>query len=472
MNFKGFFWWLVPVKKIVLEPFWWAIVLIVVFSLPVLRVWWWALTPIILVFPTRKFYLWWMRWDVWYKDQKWVMLEVKPPREVLTPFKAMEDVFTTVWCVYDEPNWREIWCEGEFPLGAYWTSWEIASLEGEIHFYIRCLEEHRHLIESAIYSHYPEAEIGEVPDYTELVPKNMPTEYWTVYGEDYQMPKPHFYPIKTYPVFFEEKPEIKEEKRIDPITSLIEDMARLSPGEYFWLQIITAPITENEIDFVTPAKRQVNKIARRPMPKERTLPDSIVGVLSDLAYAIWDSISFLVHGKWTLPEDQERRIGAVSAGATETGEREMLLTPGEREVCTAIENKIKKTAFKTNIRGMYIATSDVVYKPHTRISRSYFPHFQTRNLNFIMFLGKTRTKVHYVWRGRRKYLRQRKILRNYLNRFPTFYPELTGPGNMILNSEELATIFHFPARLSAVIAPAVSKVEAKKGGPPGGLPTE
>ncbi len=472
MKLADYFWWLVPVKTIILEPFWWLIVLIFVFSLPVLRVWWWFFTPIILFFPLRTFYLWWLRWDKWYQEQNWTMLKVKPPREILTPFKAMEDVFTTIWCIYDEPNWREIWCEGEFTLGAFWTSWEIVSNEGNVSFYIRCLDEHRHLIESVIYSHYAEAEIEELPDYTEVVPKNIPTEEWQVYGEDYFMPKPDFLPIKTYHDFFEEKTEIKEEKRIDPIASFIEDLARLGSGEYFWFQVITAPITESEIDIVTPGKREVNKIARRPMPEKRTMADSIFGVISDLLYAIWDGISFLVHGKWTSPEEQEAMTKALAPGATETGEREMLLTPGEREICTAIENKIKKPVFKVNARGMYIARRDSYHPPHTKISRSYFPHFQTRNLNFIMFLGKTRTKVHYVWRGRRKYLRQRKILRNYLNRFPALYPEMDGPGNMILNSEELATIYHYPTKLSAVIAPAVSMVETKKGGPPSGLPTE
>ena len=43
---------------------------------------------------------------------------------------------------------------------------------------------------------------------------------------------------------------------------------------------------------------------------------------------------------------------------------------------------------------------------------------------------------------------------------------------MIMSTEELATIFHFPTKLSAVVAPSVTKVEFKKGGPPAGLPVE
>jgi len=44
--------------------------------------------------------------------------------------------------------------------------------------------------------------------------------------------------------------------------------------------------------------------------------------------------------------------------------------------------------------------------------------------------------------------------------------------NPILNTEELATIFHFPIKISGVSVPTVVGVEAKKGGPPANLPVE
>jgi len=44
-------------------------------------------------------------------------------------------------------------------------------------------------------------------------------------------------------------------------------------------------------------------------------------------------------------------------------------------------------------------------------------------------------------------------------------------GTIILNSEELASLYHFPAKITA-LAPAITPIEAKKGGPPPGLPIE
>jgi len=445
-------------KKTFIEHFWWVFLLLIIFITPVVRTWWWFLAPFVLVVPFTKLYLWWIRWDKWYLEQEWVLLEIKPPQEIETPFKAMEDAFNVFWTIYDAPNWREKWCEGELPKAPFWSSFEIASIEGEIHFYIRCLKPHQHIIESTIYSHYPAAEISEVPDYTDLVPQTIPNEEWAVYGSDICPGKEDFYPIRTYSSFFEESPQTPEEKRIDPIGSLIEDMARLGKGEHFWLQIIAAPITDNDIDWITPAKEEVNKIANRPKAKK----------MKSFIEQFWEEFGKLFHGSLEHIEE----TGSLSPGVSESGMKEMLMTPGEREICSAIEHKITKPAFKANVRGMYVARRDIFDSGHAKMGQTYFRHFSTQNLNFFVFLLDTRPKIHYILRGRRAYSRARRMLRYYVKRFPPFYPEMNTRGTFILNTEELASIYHFPAKINAIVAPSVSKVEAKKGGPPRGLPTE
>ncbi|TSC54061.1 MAG: hypothetical protein LiPW30_777, partial [Parcubacteria group bacterium LiPW_30] len=164
--------WLEWVKKIVWDPFWWVIFMLFVFWAPFLRVWWWLFVPLFLSVQLKTLYLWWMNWDIAYAKTKWKVLEIIPPKEVLTPFKAMEDVFAVVWPTYDRGNWRERWCDGMLDNSPFWLSWEIASIEGQIHFYIRVAESNRTAVETAIYGHYPEIEIKEVSDYTKLVPQN------------------------------------------------------------------------------------------------------------------------------------------------------------------------------------------------------------------------------------------------------------------------------------------------------------
>jgi len=461
MKFLDFFWWLEVPKKIIWTPFWWLILLAIVFAIPILRIWWWLLAPVILMVPLRTYYLWWIGWDFWYAKQKWVILEIVPPKEVLAPLSAMEDVFSVVWSVVDKANWREIWCEGELPLGPYWCSWEITSIEGKIHFYVRCSADHRHVIESVLYSHYPELEITPAADYTRNVPQNIPNEEWDIYGEDYLLGRENSYPIKTYSKFFEPQGEriSQEEKRIDPIVSLLEDMARIGPGEQVWFQMITTPIVDQDIPWREEAKKLITKLSRRPEKKKKSLIEQIQEIFSAIVFGIFS------------PPGVEKEK-SISPARSEEGEKEMILTPGEREILAAIEEKTKKLAFKTSIRGLYIAKRNSFHGPHGKIVRAYFSHFAAQNLNHFRFWLKTRTKVHYIMRARRKYLRARKLFIFYVQRFPPLYPTMVGEGNSIFNTEELATLFHFPTKISGISIPTVTRVESKRGGPPPDLPTE
>ncbi len=433
----------------------------------IIKNWWWFFLPIILFFPAKFFYFWWIKWEVWYKRNKWILIEVKPPKEILKPFRAMEDIFTIVWGIVDGPNWKERWCEGEMTEGPYWISWEIVSIGGKIHFFIRILAEWRDMVESTIYSQYPEAEISEVDDYTKDISQDTLNEEWNIYSEDFSLWFEDSYPIKTYPMFFEEKPEvIKEEKRLDPMDSLLEALSRLTPDEQFWLQIVTAPVLPDDVPWMAKGRALADKLAKRPEP---TKAKPIVEEAAEI----------LISGPQEEKEEKQEIIPP-----------EFKLTPGEREVLAAVENKITKPGYKTWIRIVYLSRKNAPrLGGNHKIGRSYFNQFMTENLNILVFYGPTRTKIHWWLRERRLYLRKRKQFKSYIERLPSSFPRTMsgeptfsfslpfklpprGPGirgTIILNTEELATIYHFPAK---IITPALPYVEAKKGGPPPTLPTE
>ena len=161
----------------------------------------------------------------------------------------------------------------------------------------------------------------------------------------------------------------------------------------------------------------------------------------------------------------------LEAAKSEEGEREMVLTPGEREIITEIENKLKKPVFRTNVRGVYVAKRENWKSYNKILARSYFSHFQTQNLNYMRFSLATRPKTHYVFRKRIPFLRTRRMFRNFVLRFPPFFPDRKKECP-ILNTEELATLFHFPIKVTGLVLPTMSRVESKKAGPPPNLPTE
>jgi hypothetical protein len=286
------FWW-EWVKKIVWGSFWWVILFVIILWVPFLRVWWWVFLPLMLSIQLRALYLWWLNWDFNYTKIKWSFLEIIPPKETLIPFKAMEDVFSTIWPVWDKPVFREKWCDGMLDYTPGWCSFEIASIEGKVHFYLRCFQQHRLMIETALYAHYPDIEISEVADYVKLVPPTVPNDEWNMYGEDLILAKDNALPIKTYERFFEPQGEriSAEEKRIDPIISLLEGMSRLGKGEYYWLQFILMPINPAVEDFWfrEGAEKIINKLSKRPEKKESTFWEDLGAVFKDLILGREDS---------------------------------------------------------------------------------------------------------------------------------------------------------------------------------------
>lgn len=455
--------WLEWVKKIAWDPFWWAIFMLFVFWVPFLRVWWWVFAPIFLSAQLKMLYLWWIDWDYAYAKTKWKVLEIIPPKELLIPFKAMEDVFTVIWPIWDGANWRERWCEGELKNSPYWMSWEIASIEGQIHFYIRVSASHRTAVETALYGHYPEIEIKEVSDYTKLVPQNVPNEEWDLYGEDFELVKPAAYPIKTLEKFFEPQGEriSAEEKRIDPISSLLELLSKLGPGEHYWLQFITVPVLDyDEPEWRKEAEKIITKIAKRPEKKEPTFLEELGHIAGQV-----------IMGPEKEGTGEKATYQWMDPSKTEEGEREMVMTPGEREVITEIENKIKKPVFRTTIRGVYVAKREKWKSPHRVITRAYFAHFSSQNLNRLSLSTATRPKIHYLWRKRRAFLRARRMFKNSVLRFPPLFPDRKGIC-AILNTEEMAALFHLPMKITGLVAPTMARVESKKGGPPPNLPVE
>jgi len=412
----------------------------------ILKDWWWLILPVILYFPAKSLYLYWLSWAVWYKEIKWTLFEIIPPAETEKPLKAMEDVFTKMWGVFDGPNWREQWCEGEFPM-AFWFSVEIVSIAGQVHFYLRAQPGMRRLVEASIQAHYPEAEIRQVKeDYTQKVPQDVPNEKYDIYGEDYKYWLDDLIPIKTYKYFEASNPEaVLGEKKIDPIYALMEALTKLREGEQFWFQIVCVPISNNEIPWVDKAREKINKLAKRPdKPKEKSMTG--------------EALRTLFSNK-TPFETEEKEEPIIPP--------EMRLTPGEREDLAALEEKKGKYGFKTSIRIVYIAERDKYFSPHTKIVRSYMNHFST-NSNFIMFWNETKTRIHYFFRRRRLYKRKRELFEKYIKRLPPKYPDLI-KGTSVLSPEELATLFHFPAKATD-LPPGVPRVLVKKRESPPGIP--
>ncbi len=412
--------------------------------------WGWIFLPFLL-WPVVKYQWLFYRNVIWAVTKNpQILLEVRIPEDIEKPIRAMEVVLTGFWQLYGPANWFEEWWEGQF---AYNFSLEITSIEGVPHFLMRVPLKQRVLFEQHIYSQYPDAEIFEVEDYTQKVPQNIPNDRWEIWGTDYTMLRSDCYPLKTYRDF-ETESERTEEKRIDPMASLVEGLSMLGEGEQIWIQIKAKPVSEIESGFETKAKKEYEKLVGR---KEKAPPLPLFFQVTNMMFG--------------FPKEQKEE------STEEIYPAEMKLTPVERATVESIERKRTKHIFECFIRYVYIAKKEKLNMSRIKIPMSYFNKFNNRSLGEIIPYGKTITKIKRNWHDffwmldRRLYSRKRRMFKNYVRRENASFPLSNEEETFILGSEELATLYHFPSKAVAPSS-AVPRVDAKKKEAPYNLPTD
>jgi len=381
----------------------------------------------------------------WFSTVKFELLAIDIPKDTEQTPKAVEQLFSTVSGAHDPLNLREKYIEGRFQLS---FSFEIVSIDGYVQFLIRTPSQSRDVIETAIYSQYPDAEITEVEDYVGTVPDKFPNDTHQIWGTEVILDKKDVYPIRTYPAF---EDAVSGEFK-DPIASLIETMSKIRIGEQVWLQIIVKP---TGFDWPERSMKEAYKIAGKKFPEKKSWTQRVLGPLFGLF--------FLSTGEPMIwPQDLSAQN---SKGNKDDMPSLMLhLTPGERDAITAIENKASKTGFECKMRLIYISTHEL-YAPSRGISAPFgsIKQFNTMDLNSFKPDKKTKTKIDYFFRNTRVAWRRTNLMRGYKARSGT-----RGHAYYILNTEELATIWHFPSKF--IKAPLLQRTSSKKSEPPSSLP--
>jgi hypothetical protein len=374
----------------------------------------------------------------------------------------MEAFFNAFWTSYDAPSdWRATFFEGKITVT---TSFEIVSLEGVPHFYIRTPEMTRPLLESTLYAQYPDVELVEVPDYVATVPQDIPNKDWDLWGCDFAMTKPYVYPIKTYSEFWEEKPDMPDEiKRLDPLSNILELFSSIGKGEYMWFQLNAQPVAPDpkEVDFKKAAQREIDLLMKRVKPDDKKKNS----FWDEFIMGIWNAFWWLVLPEWirpgTMTAKKEEKKEELFPGA-------MLLSPGEKDVIAAIERKASKISYRCGLRYMYVGRRDVFNSSAKAYGPSFTAQFGSHSTNSLKPFKTTITKIQQpdILRQSRLFIRKRDLFWKYRDR-----DIVSAVPTVLLNSEELATIYHFPGFEVAPV-PALGRIGVKKVAPPTTLPVE
>jgi len=285
-------------------------------------------------------------------------------------------------------------------------SFEIASVGGQIRFYVWIPKSLRGFVEGQIYSQYPSVQIRKADeDYV-----THERDHSVIHSSEITVVDDEVLPVKTFQSF-----------EVDPLAGITGALAKLeSTDEEIWVQILAKPIADN---WHKSSDRWIKNV------KQGKLSGSNIGGglswFSDALGALW--------------QPPEQSSGGPSSGTPEVSER-------NKTRISEAEKKATKLGYKVRIRIAYLGDNNATARLRMQAMVGTFKQFNSTHLN-----GFKVTRSSF----------KKEDLNRYRNRF-------FGDGGFILNIEELASVFHLPH--TNVETPNVVWASSKTAEPPSKLP--
>ena len=394
---------------------------------------------------------------------EWTLLEITPPREVLRSPRGMELFIANALYHWSMKGGLEQYWQGAV---WFWFSLEIASIDGNVHFYIRTPSRIKGLIETQMYAQYPQAQIKVVEDYTLAVDEITPKSEWNGWGCEFKLEKPEVFSLKTYIDFGLDK-DPKEEFKVDPVSSVIELFGSIQKGEQMWMQIV-----------ITPSK------------KEYPTKESHFWQKHNKKYHDW-----VEEGQIQIKKVLEPFTGSRNRADTDPtgGFSQEVRAPGFMdETIKGAGRKMTKLGFDTGIRVCYMAKKEVFSMNSRRNIRLIFRQYSNPFSNALYRINSAQADAYSGWfmaSPKTVMILANRMLNEYRERaffhlpmrhhlfsehtvqFPLsiFLKPYFHHKTFVLNVEELATIWHFPGQILRV--PGLERIESKESAPPTNLPT-
>ncbi len=372
--------------------------------------------------------------------EKYTVLQVRVAKENESGPIVAEQIYATLHGIQSKFGfWRKL--QG---YSSDNVSFEIASVNRSIKFYVAFPEKLRNLVEGQIYAQYPDVEIEDAPDYAENVKFKE-----NALGTELKFSDSDVFPIKRYPQFEDKLTRLA----IDPIAGITASLLKFDdPADQAWIQVVVTPLPDKWRIVFTKCVRILKK-----------------GVFGNIeffksAYArafctrkLWPRIVFfpvyfifwiqglLITAKLDLAKGDS---GTSLSGSDDIEESTSKSHERESDMDAAMD-KVVRPLFGVTIRMVHIPKSKDHKKAQIKLREivGAYKQFSFPHLNrFVIgpfFYGSSIVNAY-----------RKRIIRD----------------DLVLNNEELATIYHLPNLL--VKTPTIYWVQSRKLEPPADLPTK
>jgi hypothetical protein len=406
--------------------------------------WGWLLIVVLLLWIVWKVYMYVKMVD-YVSAIQWSFMQITIPEDAEQTPKAMENIFAVLDGIHKSPDLIERYFEGYIEA---WYSCELHCMKGRARYILVVPTIHKTFFEGVIYGQYPQAEIKEVEDYTQVYNYKDLDKTFDLYGSEIVLTDEDIYPIKTFRDY--EDVFSEEDKFVDPHQALVEAYTNVNEDEEFWMQVLVRPIDGKEIKaWEEKGEEEIDKLAGKDVKKGRGVIKRTVESASQLPA---DMIKAGVAG----PLEPE--------GATRGGLEFPKVSAGDTAKMDGILRKISKGGYRVKIRILYLAPMGKLTKPNISRAIGGFKQFNAFNLNTFKPDPETKTNApNYIFKQTRRYRMKREIFLLY--QWRDFWGYESG---FMLSDEELATLYHFPTKFTR--APSIERAKAGVGGAPENVP--
>ncbi|TSA45979.1 DUF87 domain-containing protein [bacterium] len=375
-------------------------------------------------------------WYRWYIRKKLitprlldsVFLEVFVPREVTAgdkekePAKEEKEIISVAEQLFATLAHTEARNFSTFLRGQEYIVFEIASVEKKISFFINCPSRLRDLVEKQVHAQYSAAQIDEV-----LPPRVIVNPKGSVACE-LGLQKKYLFPLKTYKAM-----------ESDPLNSIANSLSKLGADEAGAIQLLIAPAPLGW-------RHKIMRYALAIQKGKSLEPHTNIGY--KIGTAIFRGIGEGMSAVGSAGKNKRDQM-RPEASADEW-QRYRQLTPMQQEAVKKLEEKASKSGFETNLRIVVSSNSPDAARSHLRNVLSSFMQYSLSPFNGFRVLHRSEKQVlkDYVFRAMRQ----------------KFYHR------MILNTEELASIFHFPTKFTQT--PNIKWLLSKRAPAPVNIPAK
>ncbi|MFA6197943.1 MAG: type IV secretion system DNA-binding domain-containing protein [Patescibacteria group bacterium] len=284
---------------------------------------------------------------------------------------------------------------------------EIVADQDEVTFYFAVPHKYAEFVEQQIHAQYPEAEIESVHDYNIFHHESF------IVGTYLRLSQRSIFPIRTY-----------QKMESDPMSAITNVLSKVREPEGAAIQILVRPAPRG---WQTGAQKYTHQVI--------TGKSNGAGLGSTMD-VVWSS-AFSNRDKEQKAAEEQRFYH---------------MSPMEEERIKSIGEKVSKVGFEVNVR-IVVAGADKM-----RANLTLDNIVNTFNQYALQEVGNrfVRIKPRGHW--------QHNLIRDFI------YRHFHSRHAMILNTEELTSLFHLP--LSDTETPNIRWASAKRSGPPVNIPKE